>query len=368
MLGTNPAPVHATMVRHDPRSPTYRHGGIVVPPRLGNRDATPCRGRTSGLRAALRTIVPMLLAVCILAVAGVASATARYADNTLPSDCTSSNYDISSRTCTGTDGNAYNTLAEVIAPTVAGDTIIIRGGVWNDRMDFQAPVSKIGTADAWITVAGYPGETVTIRSTSSSANGYGPIKARGSRGYFIFENLILDGINETDNTKWQIRDGNHHFILRNIEIENFKSSGLFIAASDVQVVHCRIHDQVDLGTTRHYGIYVHDGDNNLIDGNEIYNNPGGGITAYNGSGPSLTNLIIRNNKVYLNNSLSSSQVSGIDVYQSSSAPVTGTQIYNNIIYQNGENQPDPGHSGGIRIANGTSGSKVWNNTIYSIAA
>lgn len=258
----------------------------------------------------------------------------------------------------GTQSQPFKSFAKAVTPLRPGDTLYIRGGLWTQQLDLMKD-NKSGTSSAYIKIAGYPGETVTIRFADQIVSGYGPIKVRGNRGYFIFENLVLDGSNSTNGTMWQIRDGNHHFILRNIEIKRFQSSGLFVIANNVQVINCSIHDQIAASTARRYGIYFN-GANGLIQGNKIYNNPGGGIQAYPGP---ISNLIIRGNDIHNNNTMSNSPVGGILVWGNSSNIIYNTQIYNNLVYRNAT-ASTAGSASGILIGPYTSGTKVLNNTSY----
>lgn len=264
----------------------------------------------------------------------------------------------------GTLNQPFNSFKKGVSLLQPGDTLYIRGGLYTEQIDLQTP-NKSGTASSYITIAGYPKETVILQYADRSEKSYGPIKARGKRGYFIFENLVLDGIKGTNLSGWSIRDGNHHFILRNLEIKNFRHVGLYISrASEVHVIKCSIHDQISVTGQpgeRWEGIYFHDGSSGIIEESEFYNNPGGGIQVYPGP---ISNLIIRNNIVHHNNFLASSTVEGILVYQGTGTTISEVQIYNNLVYLNGVNQPDPGRSGGIRVANGAKGTKIWNNTIY----
>lgn len=262
----------------------------------------------------------------------------------------------------GTLSQPFKTFAKAVKPLRPGDTLYIRGGLWTTQLDLQAN-NTTGTSAGWIKIAGYPGETVTIRYADPLSADYGPIKARGTRGYLTFENLVLDGINSANKTAFQIVSGNHHIILRNLEIKNWRFNGLFISANDVQVINCTIHDQISVSGAsgeRWYGIYFHDGANGLIQGNKIYRNPGGGIQAYPGP---ISNLIIRGNAVYNNNTLASATVGGILVWGQSSSKISNTQIYNNLVYKNG-NVSSSGSATGITIGYYTSGTKVWHNTVY----
>ena len=260
----------------------------------------------------------------------------------------------------GTSSSPFKTFAKALKPLKPGDTLYIRAGTWTQQLDLMANKTS-GTSSAYIKIAGYPGEKVTIRYADPTEASYGPIKARGeTHRYLIFENLVLDGSNTTNKTNWQIRGGNHHFILRNLEIKNFKATGLFIVANDVQVINCTIHDQITVGTSRHYGIYLGSGSNVMIQGTRIYNNPGGGIHVYNGP---ISNLTIRNNALYNNNGMSSSSVGGILVWGKSSSIISSTKIYNNLSYKNGTSSGS-GPASGILVGPYTSGTKVWNNTVY----
>lgn len=261
----------------------------------------------------------------------------------------------------GTSTSApFRTLLKAVQPLRPGDTLYIRGGTWTEQLNLMQ-YNTSGTSGKYIKIAGYPGETVTIRYAEPNVGGYGPIKARGTRGYLIFENFKLDGSNMPNKTGWQIDNRNHHFVLRNLEIKNFKYNGIYIAGNDTQVINCSIHDQVSAtgqSGERWYGIYFHNGANGLLHGNKIYNNPGGGIHLYPGP---LSNLVVRQNEVHNNNKLSSSAVGGIILYGLSSSPIANAKIYNNLVYRNGTSSS--GVANGIRIEYAT-GTKLWNNTVY----
>jgi parallel beta-helix repeat protein len=257
------------------------------------------------------------------------------------------------------------TIKSGVACLKPGDKLYIRAGTYTEQIDLATP-NKTGTAGYYITIGGYPGERPTIRY-SEGTNGWGVIRARGNRGWLIFENLILDGALSGNRTGWQITEGNHDFILRNLEIKNFKFNGLYVEANNVKILNCKIHHQVWVndwgGDNRWYGIYFHHGANGVIEGNEIYNNPGGGIHAYPGT---ISNLIIRGNRIHDNNTMTTSSVEGIIVFRGSSygvlQTISGVQIYNNLVYKN---SISGGTSGGIRVSNGPDGTKIWNNTVYA---
>lgn len=253
------------------------------------------------------------------------------------------------------------TFASAIACMSAGDTLYIRAGTYSQQIDVSA---KTGTAGNHITIAGYPGETVTIQSTAAPFAIKGTLSA--SNAYFTFKDMVLDGVNSTTNSSGlQIKDGSHDITLEGLEIKRWKFNGVFIGAgtgpapTNMVIRNCIIHDQVSVSGAagqRWYGIYVSQGSTVTIEGNQIYANPGGGIQIYPGP---ITGLIIRENVVYENNTLTSSSNPGVLI-----AGATNAQVYQNLIYKNGTTGAQPAGTSGLDIRYGATGTQVWNNTIY----
>jgi parallel beta-helix repeat protein len=258
----------------------------------------------------------------------------------------------------GTLSQPFRTIARGVSSLSAGDTLYIRGGLWTEQIDMSA---KTGTPGNYITVAAYPGEIVTIQSSAYPFAIKGSYSA--SNAYFIFDGLILDGVNAGDQYMFTISNGSHDFILRNLVIKNWFGNGLLIGGDNIKIINCKIYNlktTQDAPGYRYYGIYFHHGSGGLIEGNDIYNNPGGGIQIYPGP---TSNLTVRNNLIHDNNTMTTSPIGGIIVGQNSG---TGLRIYNNLIYKNGS-APVHGTSPGIEMQFGSSGAKLWNNTIYGNA-
>lgn len=261
----------------------------------------------------------------------------------------------------GTLIQPFRSFAQGISMLQPGDTLYIRGGIYTEPIDTG---KKAGTAEKYITIAAYQGETVTLQPQSSPSCKYAIVPR--TMNYMILDGLVWDGSSGCNGPYgFRIVGGTHHLIVQNMEIKNVKSTGIYIEANNITIRNNKIHDQVSLtGKTgeRWYGIYFHHGKDSVIEGNDIYNNPGGGMQIYPGP---ISNLVVRSNKLHHNNFLESSNVEGIIVYGGGlETPISDVQIYNNLIYLNGVNQPDPGRSGGIRVANRATGIKVWNNTVY----
>lgn len=268
------------------------------------------------------------------------------------------------------------TLDQAVDCLTAGDTLYIRGGTWNERINLQDK-GKTGTSAGWMKIAGYPGETVVLQYTDTGS--YGAIKARGARGYFLFENLIIDGSNYAVGTVWAIRDGGHHFILRNIEIKNTKTSALYIGGNDIEVTDSYFHHTVSATCddgSRYYGIYLHDGARVTIERNVFEHNPGGGLQAYPGP---LTDIVIAGNHMFHNGSCPGTNHGGLVLgADSGGGAIQNVSVYRNVIHDNGQagyggagtggNTGGTGH--GIRVFNShptatLSGVVLHNNTIYN---
>jgi len=141
-------------------------------------------------------------------------------------------------------------------------------------------------------------------------------------------------------------------------------NGIFVDAPNITIQNNIIRDQRSVcgcDGERWYGIYLHAGNNLLVEGNDIYNNPGGGIQIYTGPSNGVT---IRNNKIHDNNTLPVSVIGGILV-QSPGLGELNVKIYNNLIYNNGSNPShNRTHAFGIQIGSGVVGAQIFSNTIF----
>jgi hypothetical protein len=62
-----------------------------------------------------------------------------FVDGTLVNNCTSGNYSIQNRNCSGSDGNAYRTLREGVNAMGEGDIVLIRGDNYSDSSTITLP-------------------------------------------------------------------------------------------------------------------------------------------------------------------------------------------------------------------------------------
>ncbi|KKS88026.1 MAG: Fibronectin type III domain-like protein, partial [Parcubacteria group bacterium GW2011_GWC1_43_11] len=87
-----------------------------------------------------------------------------YIDGALSGDCTG-NYSVSSRNCTGSNGNAYITVSTGVGAASAGDTINIRAGTYAINGSVTVNFSSAATT----TIQAYNSENVTLTNSSVSS-------------------------------------------------------------------------------------------------------------------------------------------------------------------------------------------------------
>ncbi|MFN8360554.1 MAG: right-handed parallel beta-helix repeat-containing protein [Candidatus Kapaibacterium sp.] len=175
------------------------------------------------------------LLLCLLATFSVfnASATVYFVDSKLTSTCKNS-YSIAQRSCTGSDGTAYSTLAEAAASAVAGDTVFIREGTYNQQL---APKNS-GTENAPITFKNYQQEVVLLTGVALN-----PAIWIDRKHY-----IIIDGLTVANVTHWMSVLGATHITLQNCTFKNAtdpagsSKTGIFFQNSNYNSI---IHNTID---------------------------------------------------------------------------------------------------------------------------
>lgn len=171
----------------------------------------------------------------ILFASNVGAAT-RYTDGNLGADCTSGNYSIANRNCTGSDGNAYNTIQEGENVLAAGDTLFIRSGTYTESPTLGS--NGNGTSSARTVIAGYPSERPIIRgmftinertwvhiknfTQEGGVSGIYGIQACAIQNSII-EDIIAD---DNSNTNFRLCSGSGDAgVVRNVIVRNVRGNG-----------------------------------------------------------------------------------------------------------------------------------------------
>lgn len=127
-----------------------------------------------------------------------------YTDGDLASDCTSNNYSITNRDCTGSDGNAYQTIADARDTIVAGDTLYIRQGTYVENAQ---TISQLGSFASMTTIAGYPNETITWQNNTIY---FETIRLHSNANNITIQNINFEGLRyvASDTRTWELYDTN----------------------------------------------------------------------------------------------------------------------------------------------------------------
>ena len=246
----------------------------------------------------------------------------------------------------GTETLPFLTLSHGVRVLKPGDTLYVKEGLYQEK------VSNIPSGSSWsapVTVAAYPGHSVTIRP------GYigNPALYFEGKSYIIINGLILDGsvIGDSYFTVVDLSLNAHHIRFQNVEVKNGYYQGVYAGgtAHHNEFINMAVHDN---GTTDFdHGLYIK-GPDNLVERSDVYRNAGWGVHIYNETTANLANNnIVRNNKVHDNARLGRR---GTGIILSSG---TGNTAYNNLVW---------GNAGGIQIGYvAPTDSEVYNNTVYA---
>ncbi len=257
------------------------------------------------------------------------------------------------------------TVSAGVACASAGDTVYLRGGTYTGQANrIKSDQYTVRSGTSWsnpITIAAFSGETVVIKM----------IVLYSDVAYLVFDRIVIDAKNSGNDEGLVIENGAHHIRFQNGEIRNARRQGV-LGMVDSEILNSSIHDNGTDASAGQHGLYV-TGDNNLVEGCDIYNNAYYGIQTYDaGGGPD--NNIFRNNRIHNNGRIRPSFeiilgsgtgniASGNQIYggagggiQVQYGPPVNSQIIENTIYGNA--------SDGIFIAADARGTTVSNNRVY----
>jgi len=274
----------------------------------------------------------------------------------------------------GTVEAPWATIPYALSQMLPTQILYLREGVFSgstNRIDNS--VTAVPSGNSWlepITISAFPGETVTIQQ----AWGYSSITLRGAFGsahYLIFQDIIFDGVNNTNENVDIIHLGGgpseevSHIRFLRCEVKNAWSMGLTLGGSNGdtpfnEIVQCVFHHNgLNLNPSclcQLHAIYCVTS-RLLIEDSIFHDNYGTPINCYDNAGSlKVYENIIRGNIVYDNHALPGAgpganlENAGILV-----AWGDGNQIYNNFCFRNDI---------GFQIYTNASNTKVYHNTAY----
>jgi hypothetical protein len=287
----------------------------------------------------------------------------------------------------GTESQPWQTIQKAADTLVAGDTVYIRAGTYEEQV---IPLNS-GSAGDYITYAAYPGETVTIDGSSITLPAY-------ETGLFVVEDtnyikvsgLRVVNAGPNDNNAGIYVDNAHHIIIENNYTYNTVSSGIGVwDGSDIIIdgnevrLACNDGEQEDITVS---GTDTFEIKNNHVHEGGPGTNGGEGITVKGGA---------TNGKIYKNHvhditrgqrtciyvdawgTTATSNIeicqnvfhncgAGISLASEDGGLVRNVEIYNNIVYDNQSNGLEIGNWGepGI-LVRPIESIAFTNNTVYN---
>lgn len=200
--------------------------------------SVPSGGRLGPLAGALPLRVGWLLALLLLA--GVNSpAKTIYVDNKLSGNCVGS-YSVRNRDTSGHDGDGFATIGEAANVAQAGDTVLIRGGIYHHeekqwvRNDVLWPKHS-GTRSQPIVFKSIPGETVVLGEGRDSYPNDAKLSiARGVVTLKDVKYITIEGLEFRKVSGWLFARNCDHIIIRNCTF----ADALFGAKATARLVEC----------------------------------------------------------------------------------------------------------------------------------
>jgi hypothetical protein len=310
-----------------------------------------------------------LLTLLIVVIAAEVDAATRYVDPACGALITTYNPTAAAGSrCTGGSATSLSTISAGVGTTGAGDVLYIRAGTYSGSLNVS---NKNGAPGSHVTIAGYPGETVTL-FPATNANAVIGLSGASHGTYITLQHLVFNGVNQTCTTSSMplqkgidIKDGTHHVTVDDVEILNICGIVFYVDVAEANSVILRnssFHDirGVDQDGFRSIGWYIFSSNGITLENNLLYNIAGGGGQIY--PGPN-TNCLIRGNTFHHNSTLETTRIGGLTI----SGPGTNCKVYNNLSYENGLTPVAGFERSGFTItASSESGSSIgyqlFNNT------
>lgn len=275
----------------------------------------------------------------------------------------------------GSETSPFRTIKKGVTVLGAGDTLYVKAGVYAESiLSWKTPIPNGKSWDKPVTVAVYPGHTVTI--TPPKGHAFFWIND-GQPKYLIIDGFIVDGEDRALHG-FKFHENTRYVRVQNVEVKNSTASGILVtpgpdlSSNDTfhefikMKVHHNGHSRLD------HGFYISTS-SNLMESNEIFLNPGYGIHIYESKINTAHYNVVRYNLVYQNSwdgwscgiLLSSGEGNaayGNIAYENfiglcSQYRSTDSLIFNNVAYNNSAYGIYVGQSSNLNTG-------VYNNTIY----
>ena len=314
-----------------------------------------------------KAVFILILFVGIFALAKSSKAATIYLDGDLSSNC-AGNYSILNRNCTGSDGNAYNTIAGANSALAGGDTLYMRQGAYyrtgSNSYTGALNITTSGTSQAHTVVSNYNNETVWIGTAADKlqyppapydSNYYASAAVSIKADYVDVIGIKTYGMFLIIGESSQI----HDILVNNCDVGgggpylNQAFALLIHTAYNVTVQNSLLHNsgQSDGGGAPNLGCYACQA---IVRNNYFYNGYCGDITVKDTGGQSGRNWEINNN-FFMHSDIASSECDRGIIGLNQAASIQDILIHNNIFFgkTDGAIIPELKPTGNFSIYNNT---------------
>lgn len=143
----------------------------------------------------------------------------------------------------GTESRPWKTITKAANTLVAGDTVFIKSGTYNE----QVSPRNSGSAGHYITYAAYPGETVTIDGSGISVAEYDALFSVANKHYIKVSGLRVMNVGPHGTSAGIQADGASHITIEKNYVYNTASSGILVWNSSNIVID---GNEVELANTK----------------------------------------------------------------------------------------------------------------------
>ncbi len=264
---------------------------------------------------------------------------------------------------TGNDANAgtalapFQTIKSSIGHLSAGDTLYVHSGTYSEYiLSWQTAIPNGTSWNQPITIAKYPGDTVTITPPAGLAFFW--IQDAQAK-YLILDGFIIDGQNKAIHGL-KFSNNSRYIRVQNTEIKNAAESGLIVTicggcSSPGTAPHDTFHEFINLNlhhngsSIKDHGFYI-ETSHNVVEHGRFHHNQGNGGKFFHGNLSGVANHNIARNNVFYDNSTSGKWSCGLILSSGD-----GNKAYNNISY---------GNYAGLCILHRVTNARLFNNISY----
>lgn len=256
----------------------------------------------------------------------------------------------------GTEVQPFRTLNKGVSQLKAGDTLYVKAGNYHEAiLSWKTPIHGGTSWDDPVTIAAFPGHSVTILPPSGSAAFW--LKDPRIK-FLVIDGFIMDGQGVAYHGM-KLSENVTHIRVQNSEIKNSRYSGILVSIADVwdpslpvdtyhEFLNLNVHHNGS--SLKDHGFYITTS-HNLVENCEVHHNSANGGKFYFSLGPTANYNILRNSILHNNSQNSVNPAFGWLL-----ASGEGNQAYGNVAYNNG--------GAGFGIGNNAKNTLLYNNISY----